>query len=110
MPDAPLEEPASPDTERLFTKQDADVQPPSLQYPQLTSPLKGTSSRPAPVNSVEVVVAADGTVERARFVAGPIRMMDIMLVGSIKNWKFTPAFKDGEAVRYQTVVSWPAVP
>ena len=108
--DVPAEKPAAPDTERLFTKQDADVQPPLLQYPQLTSPLRATASRPAPINSVEVVVAADGTVERARFVAGPIRMMDIMLASSIKNWKFTPAFKDGAAVRYQTVISWAAVP
>jgi hypothetical protein len=107
---APVEEPASPDIERLFTKQDADVRPPMLQYPQLTPPVRAASSRPAPVNSVEVVVAPDGTVERARFVAGPVRMMDIMLVGSIKNWKFTPAFRDGEAVRYQTVISWSAVP
>jgi hypothetical protein len=106
---APVEEPSF-DARHVFTKQDADVQPPLLQYPQLAPPLKGTSSRPAPVNSVEVIVAADGTVERARFVAGPIRMMDIMLVGSIKNWKFTPAFRGGEAVRYQTVISWSAVP
>jgi hypothetical protein len=107
---APVEEPAPPGMERLFTKQDANVQAPVMQYPQLTQPLRTTPSRPAPINSVEVIVAADGTVERARFVAGPVRMMDIMLVASIKNWKFTPAFKDGEAVRYQTVVSWLAVP
>ena len=97
---------SSPATDFLFTRQDADVKPPVMRYPQLTPPLKANPSRAPAVNSLEVVVAPDGTVERARFIAGPIRMMDIMLLSSVKNWRFTPAFKNGEPVRYQTVISW----
>jgi hypothetical protein len=107
---ATIDESAPPDPERLFTKQDADVKPPVMRYPQLTPPQRESSSRATPVNNLEVVVASDGTVERVRFVDGPVRMMDIMLVGSIKTWRFTPAFKDGEPVRYRTVISWSAVP
>jgi hypothetical protein len=107
---APVEKAVSLDVERVFTKQDADVAPPVMHYPQLTPPLRGSPSRTPAVNRVEVVVASDGTVERVRFVEGPIRMLDVMLVSSVKNWRFAPARKDGEPVRYQTVISWSAVP
>ena len=109
-PTAVVKDSASPDKQRLFTKSDAEVEPPVMRYPQLTPPIMSRSSRPPAVNRVEVVVAPDGTVERARFVAGPIRMVDIMLLSSVKSWRFTPALKDGEPVRYQTVVSWLGTP
>ena len=110
LPAAAAKDFISRDTDRLFTRSDAGVDPPMMQYPQLTPPVKSSSARPPAVNRVEVIVAANGTVERARFVEGPIRMVDAMLLGSVKNWKFTPAVRDGEPVRYQTIVSWPAVP
>jgi TonB family protein len=68
------------------------------------------TSRELAVNRVEVVVAPDGTVERIRFVDGPVRIADVLLVQAVKTWKFTPALKDGGPVRYQTVVTWSAVP
>ena len=110
LPTAAVKDFVSPDKDRLFTRSDAGVEPPTMRYPQLTPPVKSSSARLAAVNRVEVIVAADGTVERARFVEGPIHMVDAMLLGSVKNWKFTPAVRDGERVRYQTIVSWPAVP
>jgi outer membrane biosynthesis protein TonB len=81
-----------------------------LRYPQLVPPPSVRAASEAAVNSVEVVVAPDGTVERIRFIAGPIRLSDIMLVQAVKTWRFSPALKDGEPVRYQTVISWPGTP
>ena len=105
-----VDEPPPPDIDVLFTRQDADVEPPVLRYPQLTPPPVLTTSREVAMNRVEVVVTPDGTVERIRFVDGPVRMSDVMLVQAVKTWKFTPALKDGGPVRYQTVISWSAVP
>jgi hypothetical protein len=110
VPAAPVDEPAPVDTDRVFTRQDGDVEPPVLRFPQLTPPPVVRPSREAAVNSVEVVVTPEGTVERIRFVDGPIRMSDILLVQAVKNWRFTPALKDGEPVRYQAVISWVGAP
>jgi len=110
VPVAPVEEAAPPDAGRLFTRQDSDVEAPVLRFPQLTPPPVVNPSREAAINSVEVVVTPDGTVERIRFVAGPIRMSDILLVQAVKNWRFTPALKDGEPVLYRTVISWVGAP
>jgi TonB family protein len=110
VPALPVDEPPPPDIDVLFTRQDANVEPPMLRYPQLTPPPVLPTSREVAVNRVEVVVAPDGTVERIRFVDGPVRMADVLLVQAVKTWKFTPALKDGGPVRYQTVVTWSAVP
>jgi hypothetical protein len=110
VPVALIEEPAPAETTYVFTRQDADVEPPVLRYPQLTPPAPVSPSREAAVNRVEVIVMPDGTVERIRFVDGPIRMADVLLVQAVKTWTFTPARKDGEPVRYQTVISWTGAP
>jgi hypothetical protein len=110
VPVALVEEAAPPDASRVFTRQDSDVEAPVLRFPQLTPPPVVSPSREAAINSVEVVVTPDGAVERIRFVAGPIRMSDILLVQAVKTWRFTPALKDGEPVLYRTVISWVGAP
>ena len=55
--------------------------------------------------NISVVVIAEA-VERVQLVEGPARMIDMMLLSGAKTWRFTPAFKDGEPVRYRTVISW----
>jgi hypothetical protein len=37
-------------------------------------------------------------------------MPDMMLLSGAKLWKFTPAYKDGEPVRYRTVLTWKGFP
>jgi hypothetical protein len=59
---------------------------------------------------MELVVAPDGRVESVRLVNGPTRMPDMMLLSGAKAWRFTPAVKDGIAVRYRTSVSWTGFP
>jgi TonB family protein len=84
------------------------VQPAVLTRPQILPP-PYTSGNGKPVR-LELIVAPDGTVERARFLEAPQRMADMMILSSAKTWQFTPAFKDGQAVRYRTVMSWVAAP
>ena len=105
--DVPEEDEAS---QLVYSSEHEDVQPPALLYPQLPPPLMIADSRAGPLNRMELVVSADGTVERVRLVNGPTRMPDMMLLSGAKLWKFTPAFKDGEPVRYRTILTWSGFP
>ena len=51
-----------------------------------------------------------GDVMHVRLIDGPRRMPDMMLLSGAKMWRFQPAVKDGDPVRYRTVVSWLAGP
>jgi hypothetical protein len=108
-PIAVYEQPTEREPEQtvLYSSADRNVEPPVLLSPQLTPPLAGAGAR---VNRMVVVVSIDGTVERVQLVEGPARMPDMMLLSGAKTWRFTPAFKDGEPVRYRTVISWEARP
>jgi hypothetical protein len=99
----PAERPAP---EVTYSSADRDVEPPALVFPQLTPPLVRTGTFVPAMNRMVVVVSPEGTVERVQLVEGPARMVDMMLLSGAKTWKFTPAFKDGEPVRYRTVISW----
>ena len=106
----PAETPApAPAPAVLYSSADLDVEPPALVFPQLTPPLVRTGTFVPAMNRMVVVVSPEGTVERVQLVEGPARMVDMMLLSGAKTWRFTPAFKDGEPVRYRTVISW-AVP
>jgi hypothetical protein len=104
----PVGEPAHA-LEVTYSSADRDVEPPALVFPQLTPPLVRAGTFVPAMNRMVVVVSPEGTVERVQLVEGPARMVDMMLLSGAKTWKFTPAFKDGEPVRYRAVISW-AVP
>jgi hypothetical protein len=93
----------------IYSSTDADVQPPVLVYPQLPAPIVLSKDADA-VNRMELVVSESGTVERVRLVAGPRRMPDMMLLSGAKMWRFSPALKDGQPVRYRTVLTWVGAP
>jgi TonB family protein len=62
------------------------------------------------MNTIELIVAEDGTVERVQLLSTPKRMADMMLLSGAKNWQFEPAVKDGQPVRYRLELSWAATP
>ena len=101
---APTAEPS----QVLYSANDAAVQPALLSKPQLLPP-PYTDRFGKPVR-MELIISPDGTVERARFLEAPQRMADMMILSSAKTWQFTPAVKDGQPVRYRTVLSWVAAP
>jgi hypothetical protein len=95
----------------IYSPDDADVQPPVMIYPSLPPAVfVARNADVVVVNRMELVVAADGSVERVRLVNGPTRMPDMMLLSGAKLWKFTPAMKDGVPVRYRTSVTWSGFP
>jgi hypothetical protein len=91
------------DESRIYTKEDHDVVPARL----LTTPSNsGLSTTTTDVNTMELVISKLGRVEEARLTVPPKRMTDMLLLSGAKMWKFTPAMKDGQPVRYRTQVSW----
>jgi hypothetical protein len=106
--EAPTLEDLARENERrtqVYTRTDLDVQPPLLVYPQLPPQLVA-GNRAGAVNTMEIVVSETGDVMHVRLIDGPRRMPDMMLLSGAKMWRFQPAVKDGDPVRYRTVVSW----
>jgi hypothetical protein len=107
LPDAGDEAPAVVD-QAIYTRDNADVRPPRLVSEQLPAPaIGGWTTR---TNAIEVLVSQDGSVEHARFVATPQRMPDMFVLSRAKMWKFIPALKDGQPVRYRLVLTWEVNP
>jgi hypothetical protein len=96
--------------EAVYSSADQSVEPPVLLFPQLPPPLVAPGASAAMMNRMVVLVSSEGTVERVQLVEGPARLPDMMLLSGAKTWRFTPASKDGEPVRYRTVISWAALP
>jgi hypothetical protein len=92
----------------VYSSTDADVEPPLLLHPQIPANLMlAGESR---LNIMELLVSETGLVERVRLIAGPSRLPDVMLLSGAKAWRFKPASRDGETVRYRALVSWAGTP
>jgi hypothetical protein len=92
----------------VYSSDDADVVPPVMVYPQLPPPPRAQAEADT-VNALEVVIGADGLVDRVRLVSTPRRLTDMMLLSAAANWRFTPAKLDGASVPYRATIRW-AVP
>jgi hypothetical protein len=88
---------------RIYSKADAGVVPARLLTSTSTA---GLSVDATDVNTMELVISKLGRVEQVKLAAPPKRMTDMLLLSGAKLWKFEPATKDGEPVRYRTTVSW----
>ena len=91
------------ESSRIYSKEDPDVLPAQL----LTGPgSAGFSAALTDINTMELVISKLGRVEEVRLSAPPKRMTDMLLLSGAKMWKFVPAMKNGQPVRYRTQVSW----
>jgi hypothetical protein len=95
---------AEPDA--VYTTADTNVEPPQMVYPHLAR--VPTSVMGPDINSMEVVVAEDGSVVRVRLISVARRMTDMMLLSGAKSWVFAPAVRDGQPVRYRITINWSA--
>jgi hypothetical protein len=57
---------------------------------------------------MEVIVAPDGTAEKVRML-GVVRLSDATILSQVKAWKFAPAMRAGEPVRYRMLLQDPVV-
>jgi hypothetical protein len=93
-----VELPPAVDPSIVYSQTDQTVEPPRLLSRPLPTRLPSTGSDAA---TVEVVIAADGGVERVRLTSRPRRLVDVMELSAAKAWQFDPALKDGQPVRYR---------
>jgi hypothetical protein len=92
----------------IYSGRDADVEPPMLLYPQIPTNLMLAGENR--LNIMELLISETGSVEQVRLVVGPSRLPDVMLLSGAKAWRFKPASRDGDAVRYRALVSWAGTP
>jgi hypothetical protein len=92
----------------IYSSRDADVEPPLLLYPQIPTNLMLAGENR--LNIMELLISETGSVEQVRLVAGPSRLPDVMLLSGAKAWRFQPASREGEPVRYRALVSWAGTP
>lgn len=88
-----------------FTEADAGVEPPVLIYPQL--PSDAQAAPPASAPHFELLVNERGEVDQVRLRTSDVRFQDRMMVSAAKAWRFRPAMKDGQPVRYRVRVPIP---
>jgi hypothetical protein len=88
----------------LYSARNSEVIPPKSVYPKL--PAAPPSGFSLPDDTVlEMVVGADGLVERVKLRSDPRNIHEFMLVSAAKAWVFEPARLGGTRVRYlHTVV------
>jgi hypothetical protein len=108
---APVEEDAIVDAimtrpldHTVYSAADTDVVPPT---PPVASGLRPWRVKSGP--AVEVIVANDGSVEKVQ-VLGATHMSDAMVLSHVKAWKFAPAMRGGDPVRYRLLLEDPVVP
>jgi hypothetical protein len=95
-------------SDSIYSARDADVRPPQMLEADLPRP--AVASWPTITNTVELLVNESGSVDRVKWLTNRERMPDIMLLSRAKMWKFSPATRDGQPVRYRLVLSWEVNP
>ena len=86
----------------IYTPADAEVIPAVMLRPYI--PSTGPHPAPAETGVLEIVVSETGIVERVRLISTANRFQERMLVAAAKAWKFRPALKDGQPVKYRITV------
>jgi hypothetical protein len=92
----------------IYSAQDVDVRPPQMLGADLPRP--AVLNWPTIKNSMELLVTPGGSVERVKWLTTRERMPDVMLLSRAKLWKFSPALRDGQPVRYRLIVTWEVNP
>jgi len=87
----------------VFSAADAEVVPPLLVRPHLrTSPSPGVRAEDLP--QVEILVSPAGEVESVKLVTPSAGVKSAMMLSAIKTWRFEPAKRGGQPVRYRLLM------
>jgi hypothetical protein len=92
----------------VYSKADPDVTPPRLLTVQNGGPT--FRNMKMDVNTMELLISKQGRVEQVKLMTPVKRMTDMLLLSGAKTWRFSPALKNGQPVRYRTQYSWQTTP
>jgi hypothetical protein len=92
----------------IYSARDVDVRPPQMIEAELPRP--AVLNWPTIKNSMELIVTEGGSVQRVKLLTSGERMPDVMLLSRAKLWKFSPALRDGQPVRYRLILTWEVNP
>ena len=103
-----MERPASVvwSDDRTYSSADEDVVPPFVSETLLAS--LRTAGVPDATNTMELLVSADGRVDRVRLLSPAHQLPDMIVLAAVKTWQLDPATRDGHPVTYRLVLSWMA--
>jgi hypothetical protein len=89
----------------VYGPENHDVEPPLAIRPHLPTALP-TGVTAAQLARIEIVVGLDGLVDAVKLVPGtrPVSVTEAMLLSAAKAWRFSPAVKDGNPVKYRKTV------
>jgi len=90
----------------IYSSADPDVVPPNVPGELLAS--LRTAGVPGVMNTVELQVSEDGTVERVQLLSHMQQLPDMMVLGAAKMWQLEPATREGRPVAYRLVLRWAA--
>jgi hypothetical protein len=94
----------------IYSEVDADVVPPIAVYPQFPSPSEPKRQDAA---RFDIVINRAGHVESVKFRRAPASIADALVLtmslSAAKAWRFQPAIRDGQAVRYRKAIWLPPV-
>jgi Gram-negative bacterial TonB protein C-terminal len=93
----------------IYGKDDSDVLPPKPLLPRLLAGLTPSSPRVRlEALTIAVIVNEDGNVDSVRGVVAPQNLSESLLLtqalSMVKSWRFSPAMRDGEPVKYKQIV------
>ena len=89
----------------VYSSSDSDVVPPVLTYPRYVESMEREHPNATPF---QIVVDENGHVESAVLANHPTDMRQAvsgtLLLGAAKAWRFRPATKDGQPVKYRRII------
>lgn len=113
-PPPPAPEPAEPapvvppppavDYDAVFDGTEAGVIPPVTLRQDLPPWTQTSLPIPRSTGELEVIVSADGVVERATLVRRISQMYDRQVLDATKHWRYRPASLDGRPVRFRKTI------
>ena len=103
----PAAQPGQPPIPAVYSEADGDVIPPVAVYPQLPKDLP-VGALVSDLAVIDLVIGPGGNVESVKLRRAPTTMSDAMLLtmslSAAKAWRFDPATKDGQPVRYRKAI------